>query len=87
MFLGNLPPRDSTKCQKWLLENQIADQPYARHVRWAICPANVLAREAVIIRRKLAQSSSNVVGRAFSAEMWNVDLPEGGAVSRAPKSS
>ncbi|KAJ8895758.1 hypothetical protein PR048_001096 [Dryococelus australis] len=39
---------DSTKHQQRFLEirdEQVAGQPYSRHVRWAICQAKVLARE------------------------------------------
>ncbi|KAJ4434131.1 hypothetical protein ANN_16451 [Periplaneta americana] len=81
---------ESTKRQEWMLEDhdeQVADQPYPRHVRWAKCLANVQAREAVIsvvLRRRLAQSSPHVAGYC-PAEIWDVELPEGGAVPRALK--
>ncbi|KAJ4439761.1 hypothetical protein ANN_07889 [Periplaneta americana] len=42
---------ETTKCQEWVLEDhdeQVADQPYPRHVRWATCLANVQVRGAVI---------------------------------------
>ncbi|KAJ4435121.1 hypothetical protein ANN_23696 [Periplaneta americana] len=51
---------ESTKRQECVLEDhdeQVADQPYPRHVRWAKCLANVQARKAVIpvvLRRRLA---------------------------------
>ncbi|KAJ4446118.1 hypothetical protein ANN_12810 [Periplaneta americana] len=59
---------ESTKRQECVLEDhdeQVADQPYPKHVRWAKCLANVQARKAVIpivLRRRLTQSSPHVTG-------------------------
>ena len=65
----------------------VVDQLYPRHVRWAICLANVQAREAVItviFRRRLTQSLRHVA-RHCPAEIWHVELSEGGAVPQAVK--
>ncbi|KAJ8876928.1 hypothetical protein PR048_021378 [Dryococelus australis] len=42
---------ETMKHQQWLLEvrdEQVADQPYPRHVRWVTCQANAQARESAV---------------------------------------
>ncbi|KAJ8898272.1 hypothetical protein PR048_003632 [Dryococelus australis] len=80
---------NSDRCLKWLpevrVEQEVTDQPYPRHVRWAICQTNVQAREAIIPFRSmksLAHYSRHVAGHC-SADIRHVELPEGGAESRS----
>ena len=76
---------ESTKRQEWLLvdhDEQVAVQPYPRHVLWATYLANVKFKEAVIpvvFLRILAQYSTHVT-KHFSTEVQCVELLEEGAV-------
>ena len=88
IFLGNVPPRSlyaspqSVKSSCW---RALTNKSPTRIVRWAICLANVQAREAlipVVFGRRLAHSLPRVAGHC-PAEIWHVELPEGGAVPRA----
>ena len=94
IFLGNVPPcslymsPQSIKSRCWrtltnkLPTNHIPDMFDGRHVLM-----NVQDREAVIpivFGKRLAQSLPCVAGHC-PAEMWHVELPEGGAVPRAVK--
>ena len=91
IFLGNVPPRSlyaspqSVKSRCWRTLTNKSTTKLIPDVQWAKCLANVQAREAVIpvvFGRRLAQSLPRVAGHC-PAEIWHVELPEGGAVPGA----
>ncbi|KAJ4447792.1 hypothetical protein ANN_09800 [Periplaneta americana] len=79
------PQRVKDRCWRTMTNklptNYFPDMFNERHV-WRTCRPG--KRIPVILQRRLAQSSPHVAGHC-PAEIWHVELPEGGAVLRALK--